>query len=146
MDAQVEKLRSRLAEIDELIRKLEDEASDIEIALRVIEKYAPAEMETKSDGGRGAARPNGLPTLFEMVTYVLRDAESNGLTSSEIVAKIRARYWPGLISSQIMPSVYRFVKEKRLGKRGDKFHLLPKAGKQEAVLELTGEAASSNGV
>ena len=141
MDMQTEKLRARLNEIDELIRSLEDEASEIEIALRVIEKYAPSEPTGGAETPRGSPRPNGLPTLFEMVCYVLRDADTNGLTSSEIVSKIRARYWPGLVNQQIMPSVYRFVKEDRLIKRGEKFYLLPK----KTQLEPAGEAASSNG-
>lgn len=123
MDTQIERLRARLREIDEQIGLLQIEGGEIETALRVLDKYAPAETEVKSEGGQGAPRPEGLPTLFEMVSFALRDSAPHGLTAAEIVHKMRARYWPGLVNQQVMPSVYRFVKESRLAKRGDKFYL-----------------------
>jgi hypothetical protein len=61
---------------------------------------------------------------------VLADAEKDGkdgLTANEIVQAIAARYWPGLIGSQILPSIYKFAKYDRLRKTpGGKFKRLKK--------------------
>lgn len=53
-----------------------------------------------------------------MVEFVLSSAEKEGreLTASEIVNEIRARYWPGLIGEQILPSIYGFAKQGRVRK------------------------------
>ncbi|MCO5131746.1 MAG: hypothetical protein M9932_14480 [Xanthobacteraceae bacterium] len=122
-------------EIDREVASLRSEADHIEIALQVIEKYAPSSGGDEDEPKSGAPRPDGLPTLFDMVVYSLRDAGGEGLNSQGLSGKIRTRYWPGLVSQQIMPSVYRFVKEGRIVKRGDKFHL-PDEGGQAASKEL----------
>ena len=55
------------------------------------------------------------------------------LTAKELSDTIRTRFWPGLISEQIMPSVYGFVKDKRLRKtEGGKFKRIKQsAGEQK---------------
>lgn len=140
MDIQVEKLRARLNEIDGMISQLEEEAEEITVALRVIDRYVTEKKEETSGEGRGRPRPDGIPTIFEMVGFVLKDAGSNGLSGQEIIERIRARYWPGLASQQIMPSAYRFVKEGRLEKRGAKFFLANKHN-GSASLSLTHDGA-----
>ena len=40
----------------------------------------------------------------------------DGLTAAELVQAIGARYWPGLIGEQILPSIYQFAKAGRFKK------------------------------
>jgi hypothetical protein len=70
-------------------------------------------------------RPPGRPTNFEMAEAALSNAEKDGkdgLTANELVDAIRALYWPGLVGTQILPSLYAFAKNGRLRKTsGGKF-------------------------
>lgn len=62
---------------------------------------------------KGTPRPVGIPTVNGMVAIVLRDAlarTGKGLTSLEIVREVGLRWWPGVVSNAIMPSVYRAIK------------------------------------
>ena len=82
-------------------------------------------------------RPKGTPTNFEMADFVLVDAEKQGndagLTGNELVQAIAARYWPGLIGPQILPSIYQFAKIGRLKLSGGKFKRVHKKMTCEAI-------------
>ena len=55
------------------------------------------------------------------------------LGASEVVEAIRQRYWPGLTGPQILPSIYRFAKEKRVKKTADgKFKRIKKSEGSDA--------------
>jgi hypothetical protein len=73
-----------------------------------------------------------------MAELVLADAEKegkDGLTANEIVQAIAARYWPGLIGPQILPSIYKFAKDQRLRKTpGGKFKRVKKDDVKFTVL------------
>ncbi|MDR3467321.1 MAG: hypothetical protein P4M07_15425 [Xanthobacteraceae bacterium] len=60
----------------------------------------------------GTARPAGIPTVPQMVTELLLDAEKRGLRGlrpSEIMVGINDRWWPGVSVNMIMPTVYRCI-------------------------------------
>lgn len=60
----------------------------------------------------GAPRPEGIPTVPQMVTILLEEAERRGLRglrSTEIMAGINDRWWPGVAVNLIMPTVYRCI-------------------------------------
>ncbi|HZL31005.1 MAG TPA: hypothetical protein VFC54_08085 [Pseudolabrys sp.] len=79
----------------------------------------------------GKPRPAGTPTNLEMAEFVLASAEKegkDGLTASELVQAIGARYWPGLVGKQILPSIYEIAKKGRLKKTANgKFKRVKKA-------------------
>ncbi|WP_315756364.1 MULTISPECIES: hypothetical protein [unclassified Bradyrhizobium] len=75
--------------------------------------------------GLGSPRPEGIPTVPEMVTRLLLDAEQQGkrgLTSAEILEGVEKRWWSGVPSNAIMPTVYRCIaKEHWFSKEGKLF-------------------------
>lgn len=66
----------------------------------------------KIPAANGTPRPEGIPTVPQMVTELLLEAEKNGkrgLRSTEIMSGINARWWPGVATNLIMPTVYRCI-------------------------------------
>jgi hypothetical protein len=128
-------LERRLSEIEATMAELKQEAESIHSALAVFKRYASSTLalnekndlkqEDTAEPAKGKPRPSGTPTHYEMAVLVLKDAGPSGLTGTEIVERIRARYWPGAAGSQILPSVYRFLKEKRILKIRGRFLLPP---------------------
>lgn len=125
-------MEARRNEIDEHLAALKKEAADLDIALRVARQFAKTltmstQAEIDGELRLGPARPDGIPTIFQMSYEVIRDAEQRGqggLTASEVVEAIGDRYWPGVKGPQIQPSIYGFVKAGRLAKNGDKFQTI----------------------
>jgi hypothetical protein len=119
-------IEKRLKEISETISSLQAEADELNVALRVFEKYFQQGPSKKRNAATfdasakmGPPRPSGIPTNFEMTEMVIKSAEKegkNGLTASEIVEQIGKRYWPGIVGAQILPMIYKFAKEGRLRK------------------------------
>jgi len=142
-------IMSRRREIGEEIARLQKEAEELDIALRVLARMATKEKpdsvamvgETGDEDIRVdlplAPRPSGTPTNFAMVELVLSGAEKegkDGLTANEIVQEIRRRYWPGLVGKQILPSIYGFAKNGRLKKTASgKFKRIKRNEGSEAV-------------
>ncbi|GFO83479.1 MAG: hypothetical protein A49_31060 [Methyloceanibacter sp.] len=137
----IEAIEARLEEIREKTAALEKEHAELLTALNVLNRLSPTGKIATSPKttGSGPPRPDGLPTIFEMVELVLKDAElsgESGLTARQIVDTIGARYWPGVADSQIQPSLYRFAKAKRLKKRGAKFQRVTKDETPSAESEV----------
>jgi len=125
MTADINQIDERLRQISAEVARLQKEADELMIAKRVFEKYSIKSLDRNGTrdniSGEGRPRPNGTPTTFEMVEFVLADAEkagNDGLAPNELVQAIAARYWPGLVGSQILPHVYRLAKEGRFLKSG----------------------------
>ena len=125
MDINLEKIAAREREIAEAMKRLEREAADLAATRRVFErlggKRAARDIEVLPDK---APRPEGTPTTWEMVSDALK-ANPSGLTSAEMIALIREKYWPGLVTGQILPSIYGFLKAERLKKDRRGKWLLP---------------------
>lgn len=132
MPLDLEQIAAREKEIAEEIERLKNEANELVIARRVFEKYSgEPSTEALLINGReielkaGRPRPQGAPTTFQMAELALQSAEADGkdgLTAKELMDTIRVKFWPGVVSHQIMPSIYGFVKDKRLRKtEGGKF-------------------------
>jgi hypothetical protein len=138
MTLNMQQIDERLLKIEKEIAVLQKEAEELAIAKRVFERFSD-----NGSGGSGAKlgaplegrpRPKGTPTNFEMAEFVLADAEKagkDGLTGSELVQAIAARYWPGLIGPQILPSIYGFGKDGRLKFSGGKFKRVHKKTGEE---------------
>ncbi len=139
---EIQKIEARQAEIKAQMDVLQAEHDENETALRVIARFSDANGAGKNVSTTGTPRPDGLPTIFEMVVAVLDDAaetSGHGLTGREIVDAIGVRFWPGIASTQILPSVYRFAKTKRLRKtKGGKFSTIDQG--QPAPKENEGTA------
>jgi hypothetical protein len=126
------KIENRRREIASAIERLRAEDTELEIALRVIQRFesdtgrvvssVAAQSDMPSDEREpklGPRRPSGCPTNYEMVDMILAGAEkegTEGLTLSEITSEIRKRYWPGLKDAQVAAPIYAFVRSGRFRK------------------------------
>jgi hypothetical protein len=128
MSGGIAQIDRRMREIAAELDRLQKEADELAIAKRVLERleqqpFAAGPVDKEEPEGK--PRPKGTPTNFEMAEFVLANAEKegkDGLTASELVQAIAARYWPGLVGHQVLPSIYKFAKEGRLHKTpGGKF-------------------------
>jgi hypothetical protein len=134
------KIAARRQEIGEEIARLQREADELDIVLKVLPRLALEEVQENIAEDildpSLSPRPSGTPTNFEMVELVLLSAEKegrDGLTASEIVEEIGRRYWPGLIGKQILPSIYQFAKKGRFKKTpSGKFKRIKKIEGSEA--------------
>jgi hypothetical protein len=66
----------------------------------------------KIPAANGTPRPDGIPTVPQMVTILLQEAEQAGkpgLHSTEIMQAINDRWWPGVATNLVMPTVYRCI-------------------------------------
>lgn len=137
MPLELNQITAREKEIAEAIERLKQEANDLAIARRVFEKYSgePINKVLNVNGHllklpAGQPRPQAAPTTFEMTEAVLESAEregKDGLTGKELVDGIRTKFWPGLVSHQVLPTIYGFVKNERLHKTaGGKFKRIKK--------------------
>ncbi|WP_426315300.1 hypothetical protein ACN9MF_08435 [Methylobacterium fujisawaense] len=98
---------------------------------------------------RGTARPEGIPTVAEMVDTLLRETEERGkkgLTGQEIVKAIDERWWPGVDQNNILPTALRHVKQNRLGRDGPLYVRLKSRGHHPASGSMAAqdEAAGTN--
>src|SRR5438445_6741056 len=127
MKLDADKIRARQKRIDEEIAKLQSEADELSVVLRVMERFKEKPPDKSTKAGKEEKlppRPKGTPSTFEMVELVLASAEKGGkpaLTSRELMDAIRANYWPGVQNKQILPSIFGFAKKKRLIREGDKW-------------------------
>lgn len=157
--SEIQRIEIRQSEIEEKIAVLQKESDELTTTLRVIARFADgASAVRKPLASTVSPRPDGLPTTFEMVEAVLisaAESSGHGLNGREIVEAISERFWPGVATTQILPSVYRFRKSNRLRKTKagrfstvDKGHTAPKenevpAGTSEAN---TGSVSGAPGV
>lgn len=132
-------LQAALARLDAEEIALKAEEEELAIAERVIGRLsAPpkatdasisAPQETPPPKGSSAAkrvrpkgtpRPEGIPSVPEMVDTLLSEGEKrgqSGLTGRQIVDAIDKRWWPGVSENVIIPTIYRSVSKKQWFKK-----------------------------
>jgi hypothetical protein len=150
--AQVEKRRAdldaRVAKIAREKAALDEEAKALETTLQTLAKvYGLDTEEGAAIKPATSSKPEGTPTLFEMVSQILTDAAEWGdhLVEGELLYdQIKKRFWPDAPRNSIIPSLWRFWKEGRIVKEGTKYGLLkeetpgastPSASKLEVDLD-----------
>lgn len=111
--SEIDAIQDRQREIQDEITRLQQEADELLVGLRVIRRFSPSKGEP--DSKLGPPRPKGTPTLFEMVETVISKVDG-GLIGREIVEEVGKNFWPGVQGPQILPSVYGFAKRGRLKK------------------------------
>jgi hypothetical protein len=121
-------IRERRRQIAAEMARLKAEDDELEIAVRVFDRYTKKSGVNGHDKSPklGAPRPEGIPSLFEMTSSIIQsavDAGKLGLKGREIVDEIGNRFWPGVQPHQVLPAIYGFAKNGRLVKKGDKFQL-----------------------
>jgi hypothetical protein len=122
MAAQRAKEQAERARLDAEAAARAKEEEELAVAERVYARLAGKPVESlvseetperkSAPAAGGTPRPEGIPTVPEMVTQLLLDAEqrgARGLKSSEIMAGIDSRWWPGVSVNHVMPTVYRCI-------------------------------------
>jgi hypothetical protein len=106
--------------LSEKIVELQKQQEDIAHAADIIKRYSPKdERSAKPISTKGTPRPHGLPTSSEMIEAVLAETGNKGLGISALVKAIADKYWPGLVTSQIAPTIYEMAKRGRIIKSAD---------------------------
>jgi hypothetical protein len=92
-----------------------------------------------------AAKPDGIPTIPEMIFGALRESSSHGkywLEPSEIRDYIRQRWWPMAHTNNIGPIVWKMGKDKKLKSHNGRYSLL---GDDESPKIEEPSASKANG-
>jgi hypothetical protein len=114
----------------EVLTALETQERDLEIAERVL---VSLDAEEESDAApenvappESSGKPDGLPTMPEMIIEALKDAKARGLKGLEprdITNFIAAKWWPDVKINNVGPIAWRLYKSERLAKRQAKYRL-----------------------
>src|SRR6266446_2142473 len=142
------KLDADIARLREEIAELEAKRSELDIAERifaelslegdelnrepVVGDIAPEEQtdtpEAPMNGEDHSRKPEGIPTVPDMIIEAIRHANSmgaRGLDPKGLKAYIRGRYWPGMPDPVPGPIAWRMWKRGNLNKRGAIYSLAP---------------------
>jgi hypothetical protein len=71
-------------------------------------------------------KPEGIPTMPEMIKEALKDARSRGLKGlepKEITSFIAAKWWPTVTINSVGPIAWRMYDREQLAKRQSKYSL-----------------------
>jgi hypothetical protein len=135
----------KIAQQREILAALEAQARDLEITERVLmelESSPEPELALEPDMAAspaaqdialvatdllvGGGKPEGIPTMPNMIFEALRDAKARGLKGLEpkdIAAYIAAKWWPEVKINNVGPIAWRLYKSDRLAKRQSKYRL-----------------------
>jgi hypothetical protein len=90
------------------------------------EKPTPAPA-CETPNGRQKRKPDGLPTIVEMVVAVL-EGEEDGMRPRDITAIARRKWWPELRGAAVNAVMWKLAGEGRLEKHGHHYRLNGHAG------------------
>jgi hypothetical protein len=121
----------------EILNALETQERELEIAERVlvsldlesvpeIAPEAEPHMTLTAADLMVGGKPEGIPTMPDMIFEALKDAKARGLKGLEpkdIAAFIAAKWWPSVKINNVGPIAWRLYKNERLTKRQAKYRL-----------------------
>ncbi len=130
------KLASMIAEQREALAALEAQEHDLEVAERVLvsldedtERIASRDRVVNSEEStatESTGKPEGIPTMPQMIYEALRDAKARGqkgLEPKDITAFIAAKWWPDVKINNVGPIAWRLYKSEKLAKRQSRYRL-----------------------
>jgi hypothetical protein len=123
----------------EVLTALETQERNLEIAEKVLMSLdAESEPEPALEPEQAAessGKPEGIPTMPEMIVAALKDAKANGLKGLEpkdMAAFIATKWWPAVPINAVGPVAWRMYNNKdRLTKRQSRY-FLPRATDETA--------------
>jgi hypothetical protein len=135
-------ISQKIAEQHEILHALEAQERDLEVAERVLTALeaedAEAEVAPAADAAvaaEPAGKPEGIPTMPEMIVEALKDAKAKGqrgLEPKQMADFIAAKYWPTVTINAVGPIAWRMYSKERLAKRQSRY-FLPKASSEETA-------------
>ena len=136
-------ISQKIAEQHEILHALEAQERDLEVAERVLTALEAEEAETEvapepdevAVVAEPAGKPEGIPTMPEMIVEALKDAKAKGqrgLEPKQMADFIAAKYWPTVTINAVGPIAWRMYSKERLAKRQSRY-FLPKASSEETA-------------
>ena len=137
-------ISQKITQQREILAALEAQAHDLEITERVLVELesspepelalepettippVPQNIALVANDLLVGGKPEGIPTMPDMIFEALRDAKARGLRGLEpkdITAFIAAKWWPGVKINNVGPIAWRLYKNERLNKRQAKYRL-----------------------
>ena len=132
VDARLEQIDERLFELEAELEVLKSERIDLENAARVLDKLS----------GLGSTAENAEPsgnrldqeqdadisvprlTIGELALIVLREAGAIGLTSSDVLEKIREKWMPDLMRTSLSPPLSRLKERGEITLEHDRWRII----------------------
>lgn len=122
-------LNGRRAKIDRELEALAKEAAALETTLETLAKVYGIDPSLRPEIKAGrvtggvSTKPEGTPTLYEMVTTIFNDWAflDDKHEAQDIYEEIRKRWWSDAPRNSIFPSLWRFADEGRIIKDGTKY-------------------------
>jgi hypothetical protein len=143
IDSEIARQHEIIAASEAAIAELRAKREDLDTAERVISEIlieegildrgdteivppnAETAVETPPENGN---KPEGIPSIPDMITEAVRDALERGDKGVEPVmmtAFIRARWWPGVSPEKVSPIAWRMWRRGQLTKKGSAYALPP---------------------
>ncbi len=114
---------------------LRKERDNLAVALQVLDNLDkrpayldPIRLPAEGDARSETTKPEGTPTVPNMIIEALMEAQDMGLhgMKAETITKwVRDRYWPDAPSSSVGPTAWRMARDNRLVRVGDLYALPP---------------------
>lgn len=144
LHARRDAIDQEIARHRDAIAALEQRRNELEIGERIIAEFAAEQSAPKGDSMRREAptseqqqsdqkrtrKPEGLPTMSDMILAALRDARARssiGMMPAEVTAFIRKNYWPEVLPEAVTPIVWRMWKKDRVLEKDGAHYTLPEA-------------------
>lgn len=133
------------------ILRLENDLRELDIAEKVLGRISGATVSPKQETVEEAARrivadmphapkPEGIPTMPDMIAASLKDARKRGLAGLEpkgMADFISAKWWPNVPSEAVGPIAWRMWKRGELTKN-EGLYALPRETEAELKLDRNG--------
>lgn len=113
------------------IATLQAELPDLLVAEKVLTNLAatpaisePIAADTSGPLPDTSGKPEGTPTVPEMINIILSEAEDMGLDRLEpklVAGEIARRWWPSVKSEEVSPIMWRMWKRGQLLKEGPRY-------------------------
>lgn len=126
-------IAQKITQQREVLAALEAQERDLEVTERVLasldaesDMELPPDPEVTSPAAESSGKPEGIPTMPEMIVAALKDAKAKGLKGLEpkdITSYIAAKWWPDVKINNVGPIAWRLYKSDRLAKRQSKYRL-----------------------
>jgi hypothetical protein len=136
-------ISQKIAQQREVLAALEAQERDLEVTERVLASLdaEEAEPEVASEpepevvpvAAEPTGKPEGIPTMPDMIIEALKDAKAKGqrgLEPKQMADFIAAKWWPNVTINAVGPIAWRMYSKERLAKRQSRY-FLPKASSEE---------------
>jgi hypothetical protein len=140
LELEREKLKTRLNMIDSQVADYETTIRVVQLTVGKFDQKSTHSSQMKTAKTKQSvmpSKPNGVPTIPDMILTILEKAKEQGHTTiqpKEFLALIRDEWWPEAPAEHVAPTLWRMAKAGRLHKEGDGYSL-PKKDEAPAQAE-----------